>query len=218
MGKTNIATLDAVAREAIGTRAAKRLRAGGQVPIVLYGHGLDTVHLSVEARPLMTALDHGAHLLELNTPSGAEQALVREVQYNIYHTHILHADLTRVALDEAVEVEVPIELHGSITEGSVEHLVHMLTVTCRADSIPESIRVEIGGMTPGNSIRVLDLALPDGVETTLPEDTIVVSVKELRELEEAAEEGEPEGPETAEPEVIGEKEKADEADSETPNE
>ena len=205
MAQSSLLTLVAQAREDVGTSAAKRLRRTGSVPAVLYGHGRGTVNLSVEARVLAHAVDHGVQVLALETPAGVEQALIKDLQYDVYHQHVLHVDFARIALDEAVSVEVPIELHGEVDEGTVDQTLHVLPVTCRADRIPEKIRVEVGGLTVGQVFDVGGLDLPEGVTPQVPPETVVVTVHALRVEEEEVEGAPAEAAEGAEPEVIGEK-------------
>lgn len=208
MGRMEIEGLVAGPREGVGTRAARRLRRAGKVPAVLYGHGRETLALAVDAPALARLAARGARIVALETPHGAEQALIKELQYDVYHTRILHADFARIALDEAVSVEVPIETHGAAAEGALDQTLHVLTVRCRADRIPEKVRVEVDGLRPGDTVAVKDLVLPEGVAAETPADTVVVAVHAQRE---AVVEAAPEAP--AEPELVREKAKeAEEAE------
>jgi len=205
MPESQIVTLEAQPREETGTGPSKRLRRAGRVPAVLYGHAQETMHLALDERALAHAVEHGTQVVALQTPRGVEQALIKEVQYDVYHQHVLHADFMRVALDEAVEVEVPVEVHGEVAEGVLEQTLHLLPVRCRADRIPEKIHVEVEGLHVGDVVEVGALALPEGVSTEAASDVPVVTVHAKRgeiEEEEAAE-----APAEGEPEVIGEKEK-----------
>lgn len=193
-------SLKAQMRTHTGTRAAKKLRFSGQVPAVLYGHGEETLNLSVDAGPLEHAIEEGQHVLTLDMPAGEQQALIKEIQYDTYHVHVLHVDFTRIAFDEDVEVEVPIELHGSVEQGVVEQNLYSLPVACRADRIPEKLRVEVGHMEIGQVRHVSDIELPDGVRPGVDPEAVVVAIH-APQVEEVVEEAE-EVP--AEPEVIGE--------------
>lgn len=207
MSAFEINEISAESREKIGSLASNKLRRDGKVPAVLYGHGLEAKHIAVGAREIQLALDHGARIVTLKTPGGAESALFKDVQYDVYGKDVVHIDFFRVSMDEAITLEVAIELHGEIVdEGVVDHELHNLEVECRADAIPENFRVEIGGMQVGDVIRVEDMELPDGVKAITDPETVVVAIHPPTEEEEPVEEGE----ELAEPELIGEAEEESE--------
>lgn len=198
-----VTQLKAEVREAIGTGRARRLRRKGMIPVVLYGHGEDTVHLSVSRHDLQHAIAAGVHVLSLQTAQGVQQVLVKEVQYDALGTDIVHADFARIAMDEAITVQVPVELHGTLAEaGVINHLLHTMEVRCRADRIPEKLRVEITGHRAGDAIRVSDVAMPEGVTPVPSKETVVVAILAPTEVEEVA--AAAAGPEAAaaEPEVI----------------
>jgi large subunit ribosomal protein L25 len=199
MGLTALTKLSAQAREELGSSKARRMRLRGSVPVVLYGHGEKTQHLVVGARDLEQLVGSGQRVLSLETPQGVQQALLRAVQFDALGKEILHADFTRVALDEAVTVEVPVELFGQIAEaGVVNQLLHALEVKCRADAIPGKVRVDIGGRHTGDVIRVKELTLPEGVQAVPEGEVVVVSIAKPEELEVVAAPAEG----AAEPEVI----------------
>jgi large subunit ribosomal protein L25 len=200
-----IEELKAESRSARGSASARRLRAEGKVPGVLYGHGQDVVMLAFDQGALQEALGTGHQLVTLNVGGRQERALVKEVQFDTWGREILHVDLSRVALDETVTVNVEIVGHGTpkaILAGNVlEQPLHRLEVACKADAIPDAIRVEVGDLEADGKIHVRDLKLPEGVRALVDPDTIVFVVKETHEeviapapAAEAV---------TAEPEVIG---------------
>src|SRR5436190_9769521 len=88
-----------------GTRHSKRLRAGGKVPAVLYGHGEKTVSLTVPAEQITAAVRHGSRVVDLKG-AVSDSALIRELQYDTFGLEILHVDLARVSADERVHVKV----------------------------------------------------------------------------------------------------------------
>jgi large subunit ribosomal protein L25 len=170
------------------------------VPGVLYGHGEATAHLAVKGHDLRQALAAGAKVFSLQMPRGLQQVLVKEVQYDAYGQEIVHVDFARIAMDEAISVQVPVELHGTLAEaGVVNQLMHSIEVRCRADRIPEKVRVEISGRHPGDVIRLGDLSLPEGVSAVAAGETVVVAIAAPTEVEEVV--AAP-APEAAEPEVI----------------
>lgn len=198
-------------REGRGKWEARRMRAHGETPAVLYGHKEETVALTLKSDQLHTALRHGAHMVEL---AGAvkQSAFVRDIQWDALGNEILHVDLTRVDRDEEVEVTLAIELRGvapgTTTGGVIDHAAHQITVICKASTIPEKIVVGINDLELGQSITVADLDLGGAKFEGDPEMVVVSCVEPIEqpEEEEAAATG-------AEPEVIGRKEDEEEGDS-----
>jgi large subunit ribosomal protein L25 len=195
-------------RESRGTGPARRMRAAGQIPAVLYGHGEATVSLSVRQDELAALLRHGGRVVELQgAVSGS--ALVREVQWDPFGAEVLHLDLTRVARGEMVEMTIPIELRGDAPGthegGVVEHLLHEVEIQCPVASLPEKIRVNINHLDLGQQITVADLDVPPGVTVVAELTAIVVQCVEAKDVTEADVIGE-----SAEPELIGRKESEEE--------
>jgi large subunit ribosomal protein L25 len=190
-------------REQLGKRNNRRLRRGGAVPAVLYGHGLENLNLAIPAEQLDAAVRHGSRLVNL---AGAvnDRAFIRDLQWDTFGLHVVHVDLTRVSEHEMVEVEVPVELRGEapgVREGGViSHLIHELTIECEVTAIPDKIHVNINHLKLEGKITIADLELPPGVRVDAdPEDIVVECVVPAAEVEEEVAEG------AAEPEVIGRK-------------
>jgi len=195
-----------------GSRASGRLRAVGQVPAVVYGHGITPLAVSVDWRELRAALttDAGSNAL-INLEVGADKhlAVVRDMQRHPIRHDVLHVDFQVVSRDEVISMDVPVVLHGENetiekTDGAtIEQQMHTLTIKSKPGSIPNEIPVDISGLEVGSTIRVSDLTLPSGVETDIdPEETVVsvmivqVDIPEAEAAEEGAEgEGEGEGAE-----------------------
>lgn len=177
--------LNADARTGKGSSAARKLRAEGKVPGVLYGHGEEAVPLTFSAEQLQHVLETGHQLVEIKLADTSERALVKEVQYDTWQRDVMHVDFTRVGLDELVTVEVSILSHGTpkaIASGSVlEQPLHAIEVECKADEIPENIRVEVGDLEENGKIKVSDLPLPPGVRAKTDPEAIVFIVKATRE-------------------------------------
>jgi len=199
-------------RSTRGKRNARRQRAAGSVPAVLYGHGQDVVGLSVDATAVAAMIRHGARLVEL---SGAlsESALVRAVQWDTFGTEVLHVDFTRVSVDERIEVTIPLDLKGTapgIKQGGVvQHLVHEVEIECPAGAIPEKLLVSVNHLELGESILASAIELPAGAKLISAEDAVVVQC-ELPQEEEEQEAGAG----VAEPEIIGRKAADGEEESE----
>jgi large subunit ribosomal protein L25 len=209
MAANDIPTLEGQKREKTGSRYARRLRADARVPAVMYGHGQGNVALSLPIKAVTHLLHEGQQLatVELADPGGAVggPCLIKDVQWDHLGRDIVHVDLTRVDLSEQVEVEVELVLTGEPaaleTPGAVlDHPLQMLPITCRADSIPESVTHDVGELEIGTAVTVADLTLPEGVQAAAEPETVVCQITIVAEL---PEEDEPEVAEGDEPEVIG---------------
>ncbi len=200
-----IEVLKAQTRATRGSSIARRLRAEGKVPGVLYGHGQEVVMLSLDGEAVTHAIESGHQLVALEIEGKTERALVKAAQFDTWGAALLHVDFARVALDELVRVTVEIVSHGTpkgtLAGAVLEQPLRRLEIACRADDIPESIRVEVAEMDVNDRIHVKDLALPPGVKAMADPDTIVFLVQETRE--EVAAPAEPTEAGAAEPEVIG---------------
>lgn len=166
-----------------GTSAARRLRNEGKIPGVVYGHGTDPLPIAVEGRALRSALTTEAGLnalLELEFDGQSHLTLAREIQRHPVRHTVTHVDFVIVRRDEVISAEVPITLVGEAAEvhredGVVAHELFTLTVQSTPANIPNSIEVDISELKVGDTIRVGDLKLPNGVATDVdPEAPIVV--------------------------------------------
>ena len=204
-------TLVAKPRSTTGTHEARRMRKGGSIPAIVYGHKEATVSLTVNRDELRKAIRLGARVVDLQTEGKVEKALIRELQWDHLGHEIMHVDFARVAADERIKIEVRIELRGTaagVTAGGVlDQPIHSLVVECLAIAVPESIRVGIAEMQIGTAIHVKDLKLPEGVTTAVDPEAIVVQVAAPKTDEEAVTTP---VAEQAEPELIGRKEKTEE--------
>jgi large subunit ribosomal protein L25 len=199
-------------RDGFGTRTTRRLRQQGLLPAVLYGHKEATIPLALSHDEFVKAVRHGARLVALKTNGNSEAAIIQDVQWDHLGKDVLHVDFRRVSEDERVVVSVPLHLRGiapGVTGGGIlDQPLHTLSVECLVTAVPESIRVNIGELQIGNSIKVRDLHLPEGVKAMNDPDAIVLQI--TAPLAEPA----PAAAETAEPEVIGRQAKPEEGEEE----
>jgi large subunit ribosomal protein L25 len=195
-------------REKQGKKALRRLRATGVIPAILYGHKEENVSLTVPSTELAPVLRHGGKLVELKG-AVSEKALIRELQWDVYGTHVLHIDFTRVSEHEKVHVTVPVELKGDaagVKEGGVvEQPIHEVEIECPAIAIPEKIIVRIADLHLNQSLTIGDIVTPDQVRILDDADLVVVTCHPPVVADEEAVSGA-----GAEPEVIGRVAKEDE--------
>ncbi|MEM7558299.1 MAG: 50S ribosomal protein L25 [Planctomycetota bacterium] len=172
-------TIQVSKREGTGTLASKKLRQTGNIPAILYGHGEENVNLSVSAEAIHRAIENGVKLLTL-AGDVTETALLRDVQWDAFGIDILHIDLFRVSADEAVEVTLPVELHGEapgIGEGGkLSFPVHEVIISCPAGSIPEGLQINISELHMGQSIQAKDIKLPEGATVVTNPTEVVVHI------------------------------------------
>lgn len=206
-------TIEAIARDpaknqGTGSRVARRLRAQGRVPAIVYGHKQTPQPVSITREAVTLLLKKASHLATLRIGGDAETVLVKDLQWDHLGKEVLHIDFSRVSADERIETTV--KLHpvghapGQAAGGILEVLMHELRVTCRAGAIPDEVRVEIGGLELDQGIHVRDLTLPEGVQAADDKDKLVLHVTS-RATQAVAPTTEAGGP--SEPEVIGKKEK-----------
>jgi len=168
-------------RQAIGSRAANRLRRAGLVPGVIYGRGREPRTVAVEAgalRALQAAGQVGVVRLRLDGEEVA--ALVKAVQTHPITGQLRSVDFHAVSLEEKVTVSVPVHLVGTpvgvSTGGVLEHIMRQVQVSCRASQIPAHLEVDVSGLSVGQSVHLGDVRTPEGVETVGARDEVVVLV------------------------------------------
>jgi large subunit ribosomal protein L25 len=200
------AKVSAKTRPELGSRANKRLRDSGLLPGVVYGHKEAVVPVTLTKKEVVSHLNRGAHLFDLNLDGKSEKVLVKDVQYDHLGSEVIHVDFARVSLDEKVKVTVPIELKGKPkgeADGGVLHQVlAQLEIECLVLEIPDAIRHNISEMALNDVLHIKDLHFPAGVRPIAGGDLIVATVREV--LEVVTEVAPAEGG-AAEPEVIGKK-------------
>ncbi len=175
--------LKAETRSGTGKGVARKLRASGRVPGVVYGHHEEPLHLSVDARELFHLLHTEAGvnvLVELRVDHDRFLAMPKEVQRDHIRGQFLHIDFLRIARDETVHVEVPIQLVGESVGvkagGVIEHHLWALQVECLPQDVPPAIEADVSGLDINDSLKVGDLTAPAGVTILTPAEEVIVSV------------------------------------------
>ncbi|WP_449283343.1 50S ribosomal protein L25/general stress protein Ctc [Leucobacter sp.] len=175
MSETN--QLVATARESFGKGAARKLRAVGQTPAVIYGHGTDPVHVSVETHPLSLIIRHANAIIELDIEGRKELVLVKDVQKDPVRQIIEHVDLLVVKKGETVEVEVPVHVVGESFAGTnALQELNTIHLSVPATDIPEHLEVSVEGLEEGAHIVTGDIELPKGASLLGDADLLVVNI------------------------------------------
>ncbi|MGH2794276.1 MAG: 50S ribosomal protein L25 [Actinomycetota bacterium] len=186
-------TIQAEERAGTGKGVARKLRAVGKVPAVVYGRGMDPVAVAVDRMSLIRAFktDAGRNvLIDLQFAGDTHLTLARELQRDPVRGTILHVDFLKIARDVAIEVDVPIHIEGEapgVKEGGViEHHLWSVRVTCLPGNVPERLDADVSNMVIGDMLRVADLRVPEGVTVlTNPEDAVLgVVVPQILKVEE----------------------------------
>ncbi|HQR28130.1 MAG TPA: 50S ribosomal protein L25/general stress protein Ctc [Nocardioides sp.] len=166
-------------RTEFGKGAARRIRREDKVPAVLYGHGNETVHLTLPGHETMMAIKHGGAnaLLELDVAGKPQLALTKQVQVDPIRRVLEHIDFVAVTKGEKVTVDVPVHLVGeAVRESLVVTDAATIQVEAEATNIPEFIEVDIEGAEIGTQILAADLALPQGTTLLTDGETLIVNI------------------------------------------
>jgi large subunit ribosomal protein L25 len=177
--------LNVEVRERTGTGGARVARRSGMVPGVLYGGDQDPVAIAVRANEFRKALYTGkllGHLVTLKYGKETQPVIAKDVQMHPVTDQPVHFDLYRVGAHQQIKIEVPVhfvhqdEAPGIKRGGTLNVVLHALTVSCPADKIPEEIVVDLTGLDIGATIRVSDLKVPSGAEAAIDPDTVVATI------------------------------------------
>ncbi len=187
-------------RHKTGKGIARRMRAQGMIPAIIYGPETEPIPLAVKANEFKKILyrHRGEQIifnltLEDNGSSIQKMALVKELQYHPVTDEILHIDFYEISMEREVEVEVPIELVGKAkgveAGGHLQQLLQTLTVACLPSVIPDKITIDVSELGLGEVLKVCDLKPLEGVRYLDNPDEPIVTILEPEAEEEAEEEG-----------------------------
>jgi large subunit ribosomal protein L25 len=205
-------TVVAEPRQSRGKNEARRLRASGSAPAVVYGTGGESVPVAISPKEITKILhSKSGHNTIFNlSVKGGENSPVMIVDYQLdpIKSHLLHADLKRIDLTHRLSVKVPVHTTGEpkgvkIQGGLHEVVSREIEIECLPDDIPEHFTVEVGELMIGQSIRAADVPLTGSMVLLSPADSVISHVVALKAEAPAAAEGEvAAAPAAAEPEVI----------------
>lgn len=180
-------TLAASTRERTGSRYARRLRAAGQLPAVLYGHGMAPISIAINEIEIIRHLTEGAHVFELDIEGRKETCLVKDLQFGWLGDNVVHIDLTKVDLDEIVTVNVKLIFKGTPKGASLPGAIlnqdlSELEVSCKVRDIPEDVMVQMDEME--ESLNISELDLPSNINAVASPETVVCHIVFKAEEEE----------------------------------
>lgn len=216
----SVIQLNGTRRDGVGKGGARKARAAGRIPGVIYGHGETPVAVTIDGREFSTAMrahKGGNPIVNLKLESGEYTALVRDAQIDPLSRAILHLDFQHISLTETIEIEVPVHPVGiaiGVKDGGgiLELITRQLEVRCLPTAIPAAIDVDVTALAIGASIHVSDITAEGFTILTDPGTTVITIVAPT--VEEAAPVDVTAAPTTAEPEVVGAKGKKEEAEGE----
>lgn len=218
-------TIVAEPRDSRGKNEARRLRARGFAPAIVYGAGKDPAAVSIDPVQITRILhSKSGHNTIFNVEiKGSESTpvMVVEWQRDPIKDRLLHVDLKRIDLGKRLAVKVPVHTTGEpkgvkLQGGLLEVVTREVEIECLPDEIPESFTSDVAELMIGESIRASDLIMPGSARLMSPGDAVVAHVVALRASETTAETATVEGPvpATAEPEVVKKGKKEEEAAAE----
>jgi len=205
-----------------GKNEARRLRASGRIPAVLYGAKKQTMAVSVDPKQISRILhSESGHntIFDVKIGGDSSKVMIVDWQYDPLKDKLLHIDLKRIAMDEKMRVSVPIHLVGDAagvkTQGGIlDQILREVEIECLPGDIPSHIDADVTNLVFGTVLRVADLPHSDKVKFITDENQAVAHITSVKEeaapTPEAVAEAAAAGP--AEPEVIkkGKQETAEE--------
>lgn len=201
-------TITSEARNTRGKNEARRLRARGLTPAVVYGPGFDPVAVAVDPKEVTGILrgpsGHNT-IFNIGVGDGSSPVMIIDWQHDPIRGKLLHVDLKRIDPSKRMTVKVPVHTTGDprgvkIQGGLYEIITREIEIECLPDEIPESFTIDVGEMMIGGSLRASDVPLSGSLKLVTAADTVISHVIAVRasatETETAA------VPATPEPEVI----------------
>src|SRR5213594_2604042 len=167
--------LNAFARTLARRAGAKRLRASGRIPAVIYGRQAKPQNLEINAKEMENLIHHSVSenlLVDLAVKDDARPkrlALVQEVQHHPLSGQVLHVDFHEVAENEKVTVMVPVETTGEAVGvktggGVLEHVLFRIKARALPKDLPEFIEVDVSHLNIGQAAHLGAIQAPAGVE------------------------------------------------------
>ena len=165
-------------RTSFGKGAARKLRASGKIPAVVYGHGADPLHVALPAHETTLIARRANALIELKMTDGEQLVLIKDVQRDPVRQIIEHLDLVIVRKGEKVTVDIAVHVEGEPISGTMVQMDHSsITVEAEATHIPEYVSVNVDGLEEGSQIHAGELSLPDGATLVTDPEALILSIQ-----------------------------------------
>ena len=188
--------LKAWSRGRTGTGGARAIRREGRIPGIVYGGSDEPLNITLETKEVSKQIRTGhfqSTVYMLDMDGTKIRAIPRDVQVDPVRDFPIHVDFLRLAKNAMIDVDVPVHFLNEgaapgLKRGGVLNIVrHEISLNCPADSIPESIEIDLSGMEIGDSIHISSVALPEGAEPTIADRDFTVATIVGRGSEEETE-------------------------------
>lgn len=180
MRRSDLAAQNRVAR---GKGGARKVRATGMIPGVMYGLSRETSHVSVNSHDLSELLRHGERQiirLKMKDSDGETLTIVKDVERDPISENIIHVDFLRIDLDKPLHTEVSIHVVGDApgvkAGGVIEHILRDVEIEARPTDIPDFITIDVSALEVGQSLHVSDMVAPPNVNILTDPHRPVVTV------------------------------------------
>lgn len=180
------AQLNVVIRENTGKGVARKLRAAGKVPAVVYGKGMEPTAITVEPKALEAAVSSDAGWNTLLTLTGAPElegkvVVLKDLDLHAIRRTMVCADFHAINVSETAHFMVPVTTVGtSVGEkegGTLQVIRHELEVICLPGVVPQSFDIDVSALQIGDVVHVNEIAVPEGVEIPHDVNFTVITVK-----------------------------------------
>ncbi len=173
-------------RDRAGTGGSRETRRQGKVPGVLYGGNKTPVNIAVKGNEFRKALYTGkllGHLVTLQHGDEKQSVIAKAVQFHPVTDEPLHFDLYRVDEHQLIKIEIPVHFKnhdisvGLKKGGTLEIIRHTVELACPADKIPEELVIDLASHDIGDTIRISEIKLPEGVRPAMERDFVIANLK-----------------------------------------
>ena len=173
-------------RDRAGTGGSRETRRQGKVPGVLYGGNNAPVNIAVKGNEFRKALYTGkllGHLVTLQHGDDKQSVIAKAVQFHPVTDEPMHFDLYRVGEHQLIKIEVPVHFKnhdisvGLKKGGTLEVIRHVVELACPADKIPEELVIDLASHDIGDTIRISEVKLPEGVRPAQDRDFVIANLK-----------------------------------------
>jgi len=201
----NIMRIKAESRTETGKQVAKKIRAQGKVPAIIYGGQKESIPISLLLSDIKAILksEKGENtVLKIQRDDIEVDAMLKEVQMDYLSDNIIHVDFLRIDLDKPVVINVPIHIKGEpigvkTEDGLFDFMTREVRVKCLPTLIPTEYVLDVSDLHTYQSIKAEDIELGDGIDLVIEPQVVICAVAGKAKADEEEEELEEEGEETA---------------------